>query len=221
MNDLKLPSYLLQHYPFSNTHSKFSEKINDPKILWYPQYYLGPNYQSVIDFWKYIDTLTEKQWDEVEIRFNNFSERRRMLSAADAALDDAIGTNNLSAAKLLTWLNSRKAAESVSWNTRQEAENNAKEVADAVFVDYPCSNVNPSPINNVNDQYDALLQSSYGYNPANSCWSSLTLPVTSAVVAASCELIGRHILENRGQQLVFFPMFDNLDTPSTDTTPLD
>ncbi len=74
-----------------------------------------------------------------------------------------------------------------------------------------------SMINNVKDQYDALLQSSYGYNPANGCWSALTLQVTSAVLAASCELIGRHILEERGQQPVFFLMFDNLDDPSTST----
>jgi hypothetical protein len=217
MNDLKLPSHLLQYFPFSKTHSNFSEKINDPKMLWYPQYYLGPNYQAVIDFWKYIDTLTEKQWNEVKIRFNNFPELSHSLAAADAALDEAIGTNNLSAAKLLTWLNSRKAAESVSWDARQEAENIAKEVADIVFSEYPASTVKPSPINNVKDQYDALLQSSYGYNPANGCWSALTLQVTSAVLAASCELIGRHILEERGQQPVFFLMFDNLDAPLTGT----
>jgi hypothetical protein len=45
----------------SKTHQKFSDLLKEPRALTNPEDYLGPNWEDVINFWLYIDTLSELQ----------------------------------------------------------------------------------------------------------------------------------------------------------------
>lgn len=54
---------------YSTTHLKLSRDFNSPNVLTAPQDFLGPNYATVINFWWYIDGLTEHQWTEVADRY--------------------------------------------------------------------------------------------------------------------------------------------------------
>jgi hypothetical protein len=43
----------------SKTHQRLSDCLEDPRALTNPEDYLGPNWQDVINFWLYLDTLSE------------------------------------------------------------------------------------------------------------------------------------------------------------------
>ncbi len=45
----------------SNTHQRFSDLLKEPRSLTNPEDYLGPNWLDVINFWLYLDTLTEDE----------------------------------------------------------------------------------------------------------------------------------------------------------------
>lgn len=45
----------------STAHQKFAERLQKPDALENPQDYLGPNYLVVLNFWLYLDTLSEEQ----------------------------------------------------------------------------------------------------------------------------------------------------------------
>jgi hypothetical protein len=45
----------------SKAHQEFSDYLKEPKALTNPEDYLGPNWEDVINFWLYVDTLS---WDE-------------------------------------------------------------------------------------------------------------------------------------------------------------
>jgi hypothetical protein len=50
---------------YSKIHQKFSKRLKEPDALTNPGKYLGPNFQAVLDFWFYLDTLSElekKKW---------------------------------------------------------------------------------------------------------------------------------------------------------------
>jgi hypothetical protein len=59
----------------SLTHSIFLRVINDycegspQDVLSNPEKYLGPNFEQVLDFWIYLDTLSDEEWGEMGQRF--------------------------------------------------------------------------------------------------------------------------------------------------------
>jgi hypothetical protein len=50
---------------YSKTHKRFSELLNQPDALTNPEKYLGPNYQDVLNFWIYVDTLSDEEKNEM------------------------------------------------------------------------------------------------------------------------------------------------------------
>lgn len=42
--------------------------MSNENILTQPEDFLGPNYQTVLNFWTFLDSLSEEQWKEVEKR---------------------------------------------------------------------------------------------------------------------------------------------------------
>jgi hypothetical protein len=53
---------------YSTTHKRFGELSSNPEALTNPQDFLGPNYETVLNFWWTMDSLTETQWNEVARR---------------------------------------------------------------------------------------------------------------------------------------------------------
>ena len=81
---------------YSKAHQRFSNRLQNPEALTNPQDFLGPNYETVLNFWWTMDSLTETQWNEVARRYDALDRAARdaALSAAwsaagDAAWDDA------------------------------------------------------------------------------------------------------------------------------------
>jgi hypothetical protein len=50
---------------YSKIHQKFSERLNQPDVLTDPEKYLGPNYQDVLNFWIYLEGLSDKEKEEM------------------------------------------------------------------------------------------------------------------------------------------------------------
>jgi hypothetical protein len=69
---------------YSKTHQRFSTELQNPEALTSPQDFLGPNYETVLNFWWTIDSLTETQWKEVARRYGALDS-----AAWDAAWDAA------------------------------------------------------------------------------------------------------------------------------------
>jgi hypothetical protein len=63
--------------PISKIHKLFSERLNDPKVLTNPEEILGPNFEAVLNFWLFLDDLSEEQWRVVEERYDNFYDENR------------------------------------------------------------------------------------------------------------------------------------------------
>jgi hypothetical protein len=55
---------------YSKAHQNFSNELQNPEALKNPQNFLGPNYETVLNFWWFMDGLTENQWDEVARRYD-------------------------------------------------------------------------------------------------------------------------------------------------------
>jgi hypothetical protein len=49
---------------YSCIHKEFANRLpgSPQEVLSNPEKYLGPNWEAVINFWLYLDTLTQEQW---------------------------------------------------------------------------------------------------------------------------------------------------------------
>jgi hypothetical protein len=72
----------------SKIHQAFSELLEQPDALTNPAKYLGPNYQDVLNFWIYVDSLNDEEKEEMRQRYWTLNYRVRW-SAIDAARDAA------------------------------------------------------------------------------------------------------------------------------------
>ena len=74
---------------YSNLHQRVIDKLQSSE----PQNFLGPNYQSVLDFWTLLDTLTKQQWIQVIDRYNapEDSSKNDGFESAWYAAQDVIG----------------------------------------------------------------------------------------------------------------------------------
>jgi hypothetical protein len=73
---------------YSKTHQKFSERLNQPDVLTNPGKYLGPNWEDVLNFWIYVDGLSDKEKEAIADRYYALDDDVRE-SARDAARDAA------------------------------------------------------------------------------------------------------------------------------------
>jgi hypothetical protein len=101
---------------YSKTHQNFSAELQNPEALTNPQDFLGPNYETVLNFWWTIDSLTETQWNEVARRYRalDLAARSAAWSAARSAARNAAGYTARNAAWDAAWYASRAAAVSAA-----------------------------------------------------------------------------------------------------------
>jgi hypothetical protein len=107
---------------FSKAHQNFSNQLQKPEALTSSQDFLGPNYETVLNFWWTMDSLTETQWKEVARRYDAI-DYAAWYAARDAARDAA-----WSAARDAAWYAAgyaaryaaRDAARSAAWYATYE-----------------------------------------------------------------------------------------------------
>jgi hypothetical protein len=92
---------------YSKAHQNLSTELQNPEALTNPQDFLGPNYETVLNFWWTIDSLTETQWKEVARRYD----------ALDSAARDAAWY----AARSAAWGAARSAAGYAAWSAAVSA----------------------------------------------------------------------------------------------------
>jgi hypothetical protein len=104
---------------YSKTHQNFANHLNKPEALTNPENFLGPNYETVLNFWKWIDSLSVEQWKVVADRYCNLDDAARSAAwdAARYAARDAAGSAAGSAAWNAAW----SAAGSAAWDAAGSA----------------------------------------------------------------------------------------------------
>jgi hypothetical protein len=75
---------------YSKTHKRFSERLNQPDALTDPENYLGPNWEDVLNFWIYVDGLSNLEKREIVERYYSLDYNERD-SASIAAAKEVIG----------------------------------------------------------------------------------------------------------------------------------
>jgi hypothetical protein len=80
----------------SNSHKRFSERLNNPRVLSNPEEFLGPNFETVLNFWLFLDDLSEEQIEVVNERYDDFydgnrSEWRKARDLAYYASEGVVG----------------------------------------------------------------------------------------------------------------------------------
>ncbi len=80
----------------SKTHKRFSESLNNPRVLENPEEFLGENFEAVLNFWLILDDLSEEQWRVVKKRYRsfyneNYSEWLKTRNSAWEASYEVIG----------------------------------------------------------------------------------------------------------------------------------
>jgi hypothetical protein len=53
----------------SNTLQELSNRLNNPEVLTNPEPFLGPNWETVLRWWLYRESLTDDQWNELNRRY--------------------------------------------------------------------------------------------------------------------------------------------------------
>jgi hypothetical protein len=80
----------------SKTHQRFSSRLKNPDVLTNPEPFLGPNWETVLRFWLYYESLTDGQKRELRRRYkaiDNYTLDRAWELAHDAAVE-VIGRDN-------------------------------------------------------------------------------------------------------------------------------
>jgi hypothetical protein len=80
----------------SRTHQILSEQLKNPEVLTNPEPFLGPNWETVLRFWLYYESLTDEQQVELVRRYcaiDNYTLNRAWDLACNAAIE-VIGKDN-------------------------------------------------------------------------------------------------------------------------------
>jgi hypothetical protein len=56
----------------SKSHKRFSERLGISRVLTNPEEFLGPNFETVLNFWLILDELSEEQLRVVSERYEAF-----------------------------------------------------------------------------------------------------------------------------------------------------
>jgi hypothetical protein len=77
----------------SKTHKRFSERLNNPDALKNPANYLGPNWEDVLNFWIYLDTLSDQEKEAIADRYYALDYNARYWASIDAlnAAEEVVG----------------------------------------------------------------------------------------------------------------------------------
>jgi hypothetical protein len=85
----------------SKAHQRFAESFQNrltyQRVLDHPEEFLGPNWKDVLNFWLFLDTLSEEQWRIVEDRYWELDCSAR-CAAQNAAWDAKVAWDALDAA---------------------------------------------------------------------------------------------------------------------------
>jgi hypothetical protein len=54
---------------YSKAHQCFADRPNNQRALEHPEEFLGVNYKDVLNFWWYLECLSEEQWEIVRQRY--------------------------------------------------------------------------------------------------------------------------------------------------------
>ena len=108
---------------YSKAHQRFSTRLQNPEALTNPQDFLGPNYETVLNFWWTIDSLTETQWKEVVRRYRALDPAA--WDAAWSAAGDAASYAASYAAGYAAWYAARDAAGDAAWDAAWDAAGDA------------------------------------------------------------------------------------------------
>ena len=133
LSNLLVNNYVLtpKRLAYSKAHQNFSNGLQNPEALTNPQDFLGPNYETVINFWWFMDGLTENQWNEVARRYDalDYAARNAAMSAAMSAARIAAGyaawNAAWDAARNAARDAARNAARNAAWNAARNAARNA------------------------------------------------------------------------------------------------
>jgi hypothetical protein len=93
---------------YSTIHKRFSESLNNPRVLENPEEFLGPNFEAVLNFWLILDDLSEEQIKVVKERYNAFyvenrSECVKAINLARDASYDVLGWDYAYKASSAAW----------------------------------------------------------------------------------------------------------------------
>jgi hypothetical protein len=75
---------------YSKAHQRLSNYLENPEVLTNPQKFLGPNYQAVLRWWLYEESLTREQRGELWRRYvaiDDDTRDRAWELASDAAIE--------------------------------------------------------------------------------------------------------------------------------------
>ncbi len=84
---------LIKTMKISQTHLKFSDYLEEPRVLTNPEDFLGPNWKDVINFWLYLDTLSIKEKEKMEERYWDLVQDVRVsaFNACCGAAEEVVG----------------------------------------------------------------------------------------------------------------------------------
>jgi hypothetical protein len=80
----------------SRTHQNLSNYLKNPEVLTNPQKFLGPNWETVLRFWLYFESLTDEQKNELCRRYlaiDNKTCKRAWELARNSAIE-VVGWDN-------------------------------------------------------------------------------------------------------------------------------
>ncbi len=75
----------------SKTHQKFANWLTTPRALSNPDEFLGPNWKVVLNFWLYLDTLSDEQLNTAHRRYRALG-WVNLDNAHDLAYEAALAT---------------------------------------------------------------------------------------------------------------------------------
>jgi hypothetical protein len=78
---------------YSKIHQAFSERLNQPDVLTNPEKYLGPNWEDVLNFWIYLDTLSDEEKKKMYDRYQTleYTVRDSSINVAMDVAHEVIG----------------------------------------------------------------------------------------------------------------------------------
>ena len=82
----------------STTHQKFANDLNDQTALECPEYFLGPNWKDVLNFWLYLDTLHYEVLRLIDMRYYTLGEIGTLKKLSWNVAKDTIGLKYADAA---------------------------------------------------------------------------------------------------------------------------
>ncbi len=83
----------------SNIHQRLSKELKNPEVLTNSEPFLGPNWETVLRWWLYEESLTYEQWNELDGRWCDidWDTKESAWHLARNAAAEVIGEANSSA----------------------------------------------------------------------------------------------------------------------------